>query len=151
MDLADRVAVLREGRIEQIGTPAALDDRPASAFVFDFLGDANRLPCRLDGELARFDGFSVPAIFGPGAAGASVAWFRPHETELTEAGPGLAVTVVEVLVKGAMVRVECRADDGSLFEADFPRSAKPAAAVKGARVRLAPRRAFVFAEDAKLR
>ena len=62
MDIADRVAVLREGRIEQVGTPQDLYERPASAFVFDFLGDANRLACAYEGGRAVFDGFSAPAV-----------------------------------------------------------------------------------------
>ena len=146
MDLADRVAVLREGAIEQIGTPAALDEHPASAFVFDFLGDANRLPCRLDGGLARFDGFSVPAIAAPGAGGAAVAWFRPHETEIAPDGPGLEVTVVNVLNKGGLVRIECRAADGRLLESDRPRSARTDGLCPGAAMRLRPSRVFVFPE-----
>jgi len=146
MDLADRVAVLREGRIEQIGTPEALDEHPASAFVFDFLGDANRLPCRLDGTLARIEGFAVPAVVAPGAGGASAAWFRPHETELSTEGPGLEVTVSDILTKGGLVRIECRTQDGRLLEADRPRSARIEGLVPGATLRLRPSRVFVFPE-----
>src|ERR1700694_5781774 len=47
MDLADRVVVLRLGLIEQVGTPEELDEHPASAYVFDFLGESNQLPCRV--------------------------------------------------------------------------------------------------------
>ena len=146
MDMADRVAVLREGAIEQIGTPEALEAHPASAFVFDFLGDANRLPCRLDGALARFDGFSAPAIVAPGAHGASTAWFRPHETEIGPDGPGLEVTVLNILNKGGLVRIECRTKDGRLLEADLPRSSRPEGLCSGAAMRLRPSRVFVFPE-----
>ena len=147
MDLADRVAVLRSGVIEQVGTPGALDEHPASAFVFDFLGDANRLPCRLDGGLARFDGFSVPAIVAPGAGGGRTAWFRPHETELTAEGPGLEVTVTDILSKGGLIRVECRTRDGRLLEADRPRAGRTEGLCKGASLRLRPSRVFVFPDE----
>lgn len=146
MDMADRVAVLREGVIEQVGTPDALEDRPGSAFVFDFLGEANRLPCRLVGDLARFEGFSVPAVIAPGSAASTTAWFRPHETELSGDGPGLDVVVESVLNKGGLVRVECRAADGLRLEADCPRAARPEGLVAGARLKLRPRRVFTFAE-----
>ena len=149
MDLADRVVVLRLGQIEQVGTPEALDEHPASAFVFDFLGDANRLPCRVDGALARFDGFSVPAIVAPGAGGNSTAWFRPHETELSPEGPGLEVTVADILNKGGLLRIECRTKEGVLIESDRPRSAKPEGLCLGATMRLRPSRVFVFPETAK--
>ena len=149
MDLADRVVVLREGLIEQVGTPETLDEHPASAFVFDFLGDANRLPCRLDGALARFDGFSAPAVVGPGAGGSSTAWFRPHETELSPGGPGLDVTVADILNKGGLLRIECRTKDGLLIEADRPRAAGPEGLCLGAAMKLRPSRVFVFPGEPK--
>ena len=146
MDLADRVAVLRLGQIEQVGTPEALEEGPASAYVFNFLGDANSLPCRLSGDLARFDGFSVPVVAAAGSPIEATAWFRPHETELSQDGPGVDVDVVSVLNKGGVVRVECRASDGRVLEADCSRAAKPEGLVVGARMKLRPRRVFVFPE-----
>jgi sulfate transport system ATP-binding protein len=146
MELADRVVLLREGRVEQIGAPDALDDRPASAFVFDFLGDSNRLDCAIDGDRAVFDGFSAPAVIGLGAGGRTTAWFRPYETRVSPDGEGLPVTVREIVIKGALVRLECRTDDGRLFEADYPKGSLPAGLVPGARVRLSPQRVFVFAD-----
>jgi sulfate transport system ATP-binding protein len=144
MDLADRVVVLRDGRIEQLGAPEALYEAPASAFVFDFLGDSNRLPCQIDGTRALFDGFATPAIVAPGACGAAIAWFRPHETVLETEGPGLAVTVTNAWIKGAMVRIACRSAAGELFEADYPRDAPQAGYAPGSGVRLRPARVFVF-------
>jgi len=147
MDIADRVAVLRDGKIEQIGAPAALDEQPASAFVFDFLGDSNQLSGRVEGERVAFDGFSTPAVVQPGASGATTAWFRPHETLLAADGDGLPVTVTSALLKGATVRLECRAEDGRVFEADYPREAPGAAFTAGSKVRLKPKRVFVFAGE----
>jgi len=148
MDLADRVVVLRLGLIEQVGTPEELDERPASAFVFDFLGESNQLPCRLDGAEAVFDGFRTPAVAAPGAAGETSAWFRPHETEVSDGGEGLPVTVVDILIKGAMERLECRTADGRLLDADYPRGSLPAGLRIGSQARLRPKRVFVFPERA---
>ena len=144
MDLADRVVVLSEGEIVQVGKPAELEANPASPFVFTFLGDHNQLNCRVaDGE-ASFIGFKAPAV-GP-ASGETTAWFRPHETALSvgDDGPGLPCKVLDVLTKGGFARVECRTDAGGLFEADVPREGLPDGLVVGARVRLLPRRVFVF-------
>jgi len=138
------VVVLREGRIEQIGTPETLDARPASAFVFDFLGDSNQLPCHIEGARAVFDGFSAPAVVAPGAGRDATAWFRPHETQLSPSGEGLLVTVADILIKGAMVRLECRSQDDRLFEADYPKGNLPSELIIGAKVRLTPQRVFVF-------
>ena len=147
MDIADRVAVLRDGRIEQIGAPRSLDDAPASAFVFDFLGDSNRLEGTASGAGVTFDGFSAPAIVQAGATGKTTAWFRPHDTLLEKDGDGLAVTVTNILIKGAMVRLEARAEDGRLFEADYPRQAAQAGFAAGDAARLKPRRVFVFSGE----
>jgi sulfate/thiosulfate transport system ATP-binding protein len=144
MDLADRVAVLREGRIEQIGTPEALDERPASAFVFEFLGDANRLPCRIEGGRARIGDVSVPAVVAPGAAGETTAWFRPHDTLVSPTGEGLPVTITDRLIKGAILRIECRCEAGGVFLADYPRGSAPEGLGVGDAARLIPRRAFAF-------
>ena len=53
LELADRVVVMREGNIEQIGSPRQIYDRPATPFVFEFLGSANRLPCQV--QAGRID------------------------------------------------------------------------------------------------
>lgn len=81
MEVADHVAVLNRGRLEQIGPPAELYDRPASEFVLRFLGDAFRLG----------DGF-----------------VRPHEISLSRfPGDGaVEVEVERIVVVGAHVRVD---------------------------------------------
>jgi sulfate transport system ATP-binding protein len=146
MDLADRVAVLNGGRIEQAGAPQDLAEAPASAFVFDFLGDSNRLPCRVEAGQAQFDGWAAPAA-GDGR-GSATAWFRPHETLLAREGPGLPVRISGSLLKSAVVRLECRGEDGTAFEADFPKGAPEAGFAVGEAARLRARRVFVFPEGA---
>jgi sulfate transport system ATP-binding protein len=146
MDLADRVAVLREGRIEQVGAPAELEAAPASAFVFDFLGDSNQLACQVADGRASFEGFDAPAVIQNGVDGQATAWFRPHETTLEREGAGLAVKVTSVAAKGAAVRLACRSADGAIFEAEYPRDAPEAGLAVGSDVRLGARRVFVFGE-----
>jgi len=144
MDLADRVVVLKKGQIEQIGTPEDLDAAPASSFVFDFLGDANRLPCNAEGRTASFAGFAAPVANTPSSDGPATAWFRPHETLLDVEGEGLPVTVADILTKGGIVRCECRTAEGDLLEADYARGALPAGVTIGAAARLRPRSVFIF-------
>ena len=146
LDLADRVVVLKAGQIEQVGTPEELDDHPASAFVFDFLGDHNSLPCRVEGATARFDGFEAPLANPDGVRGEAKAMFRPYETELATDGPGLPVTVTDLLLQGGSIRAELRGGDGRMYEADFARGSLPAGLAIGAQARLRPRRVFVFGD-----
>ena len=150
MDLADRVALLRDGLIEQIGTPGALEDAPASAFVFDFLGQSNRLRCRVEGERAWLNGFSAPVRVGPGAPAKSddhPAWFRPHETEVSAAGPGIPVVVTDVSARGGNLRIACRCEDGQLLKVERPRGETVPGLAKGSSLRLRPTRVFVFADE----
>jgi spermidine/putrescine ABC transporter ATP-binding subunit len=66
--LSDRIAVLSQGRIEQIGTPSKIYEQPASAFVADFIGSSNLLKAR---------------VCGPGGAGADTAMETEHGLVLT--------------------------------------------------------------------
>ncbi|MGI8841072.1 MAG: sulfate/molybdate ABC transporter ATP-binding protein [Caulobacteraceae bacterium] len=122
MALADRIVLMNRGRIEQIGAPRELDDAPATPFVFEFLGECNRLPCEVAGGVARFEGFAAPVIGEAGLAGRGVALFRPADTRL-DAGPvgeGLLVRVVEARGRGAVRSVECQALSGHRLTADMP-------------------------------
>ncbi|MBF6023385.1 sulfate/molybdate ABC transporter ATP-binding protein [Lysobacter niastensis] len=93
LELADRVVVLRDGRIEQIGTPDEIYSAPASAYVFDFIGRANRLEGRVEHGQFRVDGHALPLPAGV-ADGAAHLYARPHDLALGEAGDGLPARVL---------------------------------------------------------
>src|SRR5690242_16344508 len=59
LELADRVVVMSEGRIEQIGTPDEIYDRPNSPFVYSFIGESSTLPVRIEKGKAWIDGHSL--------------------------------------------------------------------------------------------
>ncbi len=132
LELADRVAILNAGRIEQMGQPREVYDRPATAFVMGFLGEVNRLPCRIEKGVARLgaDALDVPAEGLP--EGDALAFVRPHEIELVAAGEaGAGQAVVRALsVIGPRTRIHL--DHGAhLLEADTERAVADA-------LRLAP-------------
>jgi sulfate transport system ATP-binding protein len=128
LEIADRVVVMSHGRVEQVGTPAELYDRPAGPFVFEFLGGVNRIPAVVDAgrlyvgslELAAPDEIAAREL-------PAVAYARHHELELApiDAGrPGLPARVVRVRAIGPRVRVELtRLDGGGQLEAELPRQA----------------------------
>ena len=68
LELADQVVLMREGRIEQIGSPREIYDRPATPFVYEFLGSANRLPCRVRAGLVDVAGGRFDPPYGVGIA-----------------------------------------------------------------------------------
>jgi sulfate transport system ATP-binding protein len=94
MQMADRVAVLRSGQIEQLDVPDRLYAEPASAFVYEFLGESVRLSCTVERGQARFDSLPLPSLQTTCEPGPAVALIRPHQIRLTpEAGPGLVELV----------------------------------------------------------
>ncbi|MFI5890409.1 ABC transporter ATP-binding protein [Actinoplanes sp. NPDC051513] len=93
--MADRVGVMRAGRIEQLGTPTEVYLRPATAFVADFVGLSNRLPGRLDGDTVTVLGTRLPLV-SPADHGPDVtALVRPESIEVAPDtdGPGRVLTV----------------------------------------------------------
>ena len=100
MAVSDRIIVMKNAEIAQEGTPADLYERPASAFIADFIGDANLLPVEVTrpGETETevlLDGrrFTLPTRFG--AKGKAELVLRPHQLRLART-PGEATLPAEV-------------------------------------------------------
>jgi sulfate/thiosulfate transport system ATP-binding protein len=119
LEVSDRVAILRAGKIEQIGTPEEIYDHPASPFVYDFLGNVNLFSGRVsEGTVTIGDTeFAVGENTGE-AAKSAVAFVRPHDIRVTRAanGPALAATVVRSNAAGPVANLELkRLDSGEQF------------------------------------
>jgi sulfate transport system ATP-binding protein len=112
MEVADRIVVMNEGRIEQVGSPDEVYDRPATPFVLQFLGDVNLFHGRLG--------------HSPGGAGGSteVSYVRPHELEvIAQPEPeALPVTLSQALTVGPSTRLEFKREDGSYVDVELPRA-----------------------------
>jgi sulfate transport system ATP-binding protein len=106
MELADRVVVMNRGRIEQIGPTDELYERPASPFVFDFLGESNVLPADLSGRSVFFPGSSEPVPTSHiHPSGPVDVYVRPGDLRIAEPGhPGVDVRVLAVQRTGPIVR-----------------------------------------------
>jgi putative spermidine/putrescine transport system ATP-binding protein len=106
LSLADRIVVLRDGEIRQVGTPQDLYQRPAHVDVADFMGFRNRIDCRIagrDGDRvtldvagARLEGTLREPVTGERA----VAAIRPDDLVPDEDGTGLPATVEAVEYRG---------------------------------------------------
>lgn len=143
LEVADRVVLMDHGKVEQVGTPAEVYERPATPFVYGFLGAVNRFERAEEiGQLGH----------GAGAAGPVLAYARPHELLiLTDpAASGLAARVERVLSFGAASRVELSAADGRHLEAELSREQAAALNLQsGQAVRLSASRLSLFETDSQ--
>jgi sulfate/thiosulfate transport system ATP-binding protein len=152
LEVADRVAIMNRGILEQVGTPTAVYESPANSFVYNFLGNVNLFHARIEDGVARFGGADYAAPANAPAGSVAAAYARPHEMELL-AEPGhpdsIAATVSYVYALGPVVRVELtRNDNGDLLHAEVPRKRfEELAAVPGALLHVKPNNVRVIVDD----
>ena len=127
LTMSDRIAVMRDGRIEQTGTPREVYDRPATEFVARFIGRCNVV----EGRAGTFNGRTVEVETSPlgrirahaaeaPAMGSRVSVAVRPEAIMLAAG-GSELTVEDAVFAGGSVRLDLRAADGSRIEAESPR------------------------------
>lgn len=140
MEVADRIVVMNEGRIEQIGSPAEIYDEPASPFVMRFVGEVNVLP--------RRPGLALGA---PLAEGDGDVFVRPHDIELLDEPQESSVPVVlrRLIHLGREVLAEVVTEGGEVINAQLPREQvadRLAHLPLGSRLHIRPRavRSFTF-------
>ncbi len=119
LELADRIVVMNEGRIEQVGTPEEVYHHPANPFVMKFLGQVNLFHGRMeDGEIVL--GPSSPsaqfAATGGGGTGEAAAkqssvvgYVRPHQLDIARyqnGSPSWPARVARINAAGQQVRIE---------------------------------------------
>ena len=118
--LSDEIAVMRAGRIVQVGTPTAIHRQPVNAFVAGFLGYANALPVTVAGGVGRLaDGMTL-ALPAGAPDGEAVAFLHAGDVVLHDAGgpaAGLACEVTEVAFMGERMEVALRHASGLRLKA----------------------------------
>jgi putative spermidine/putrescine transport system ATP-binding protein len=118
MALGDRIAVMSQGRIAQIGTPERIYFEPADAFVADFIGTMNRVAGTIDDGALRFEGGRVP--LPPGHA-APYAMFRPEDLRVVDAaGADFSGRVVSAFFLGDHLRLVVDAGGETPIVAKLP-------------------------------
>jgi sulfate transport system ATP-binding protein len=141
MEVADRIVVMNEGRVEQIGSPAEIYDHPASPFVMSFVGAVNELP---SGSLpVRRD--AVPALPADGRI-----FVRPHHVQVhATPQPGTVPARLRRLTHmGRDLQAELVLDSEEVVVAQFPREEVDYANLKpGDRLHVISRQAHAFQPD----
>ncbi|AKU15883.1 ABC transporter ATP-binding protein [Luteipulveratus mongoliensis] len=118
LSMADRVAVLRSGRLEQVASPDRIYEHPATAFVAEFIGSMNHLPGAVEGDRVIVNGQALPIDGAIPVAAEVDVLVRPEAVRLQSApnGPGL---VTRSSFRGATARLHVDLD-GRQVQADVP-------------------------------
>ncbi len=106
LELADRVVVMSNGRIEQVGSADDVYDRPVSPFVYGFIGESSRLPVRVDDGQVWFEDRPLGLSGAEIPSGPAHLYFRPQDIQLIEGGAGIAGTVTSRRRVEARRRIE---------------------------------------------
>ncbi|MEO8294862.1 MAG: ABC transporter ATP-binding protein [Gemmatimonadota bacterium] len=125
LTMSDRIVVMSEGKVEQIGTPEEIYHAPATVFVANFIGVANLIPAKVGrsdngGSTAVVSGSPVPVTAGAwkGNVGdAATVMIRPERLHVTEipAAEGVSIPVIvqSTIFQGPVVRISLKAADGT--------------------------------------
>jgi multiple sugar transport system ATP-binding protein len=147
MTLGDRVAILKDGEVQQVDSPAAVYDHPVNAFVASFIGSPSMnlvdVPV-VDGGVT-LAGTTVPidrAVLAKVTSGRALLGVRPEDLDVVDTGVAMTVELVEML--GADTYIYGRLADGPTLVARVDPSIRPAL---GSVIQVAPSRTYLFAAD----
>lgn len=154
LEVADRIVVMNNGRIEQQGTPSEVYDRPATPFVFDFLGNVNLFQGRAREGMARMAGREPSSPELPTDDASAPGYVRSSDMEI-ERLPSMAGSVPAqvryLLSVGPLVRVGLALPGGEGVELDLPRDVADRLGLRvGDNVFARPRKMHVFTDDYRI-
>jgi sulfate transport system ATP-binding protein len=151
LELANRVVVMNEGRIEQDGPPEEVVEQPATPFVVKFLGNVNIFHGRVQDGTAILGPLAIACPGHPHAdARRAAGYTRPHELELSreDEGGGLWTTISDVRISGAVVKIEVSDGGGDTIQVELGRAEHESLrAAIGERMYLKPKRVRVFTTE----
>jgi sulfate transport system ATP-binding protein len=148
LELADRIVIMNEGRVEQDASPVEVFEQPASPFVMNFLGNVNIFHGRVEEGRALLGPLAVDYPEHPAADPRPAAGYaRPHELDVgrTETGAGLWAILETANLAGAIVKLELMDDDRRLLQVEVARDLYDALNPKiGERLYVRPKKIRVF-------
>ena len=121
LELADRVVVMSQGAIEQVGTSDEVYDHPTNPFVFSFIGESSVLPVQIENRELWVGGRAIGLPAQDMTGSSARLYFRPHDVELVDDGAALAGVVAASRRVGGTRRVELEiGGDKERVEIDLP-------------------------------
>ncbi|MGA2182375.1 MAG: TOBE-like domain-containing protein [Bryobacteraceae bacterium] len=124
LEVADRIAIMNQGRIEQFGTPDEVFHHPASEFVVTFLGNVNLFHGRVESGKAMIGRLAVDASRAlPVDGGTARVFVRPHELDIDvhrTNGASVRARVLRIQSAGPLVRVELASEEDDTVRTEDP-------------------------------
>ena len=123
LELANRVVVMHEGNVEQVGSPAEVYNEPATPFVAGFVGTANVLHGHVVDGHVQFGDHRVAGAKHLDEGAAARAFVRPHDVHVStaeRADGAVKATVERIATLGWLSRVQLRLDDDQVISAELP-------------------------------
>ncbi|ALJ18486.1 ABC transporter ATP-binding protein [Microbacterium sp. No. 7] len=138
MAVSDRIAVMRDGTVQHLGTPPELYHRPRNEYVSTFIGRSNTFTAELDGESLRIAGRAFPLpgrLYDPPASGRVRLSVRPEQLVIDERGDrGIPGTIVHSVFLGRTIQYAVDLEDGTQVEivetSHFAQPLSPGTAVR---------------------
>ena len=151
LELADRVVVMNAGKIEQVGTSEEVYHHPATAFVYNFLGNVNLFHGRVENGKVYIGDTALevdPRAHANGASSKALFYVRPHLLDIALESNGsndFPATVVRINPAGPQVKVALRARWGDMVQAEIAHDRFQALGLSpGLEVYLRPKESRVF-------
>ncbi len=124
LEVADRVVLMNEGRVEQVSPPDEVYHHPANAFVYNFLGNVNLFHGRVHAGRIQIGEMEIDAPEHV-QEGPAIAYVRPYDLELDRIrgnGGSIEAIIRDIHAAGALVRLDLeRSDSQGMIEAELTR------------------------------
>ncbi len=151
LEVSDSIVILKSGKVEQIGSPDEVYNKPKSPFVFHFLGDVNLFHGRIQEGKAKIGNVDVESPEHSGVTDSeAVAYVRPYDVEIVRMkDQGIAAEIQYIHSTGRNVRIELkRIDTGTLIESVLEQeNYKTLNLLPGETVYLRIKKAKVYVDD----
>ncbi len=126
LEVADKVVIMNEGKVEQIGTPDEVYHHPANVFVLNFLGNVNLFHTRVEDGKAYIGNLAFQLPKKAGAEGKTATFYvRPHQFLVSRNSVGsnsFRARVKYINPAGATVKLECLSEWDSLVQVEIPQA-----------------------------
>jgi sulfate transport system ATP-binding protein len=151
LEVADRVVVMNQAKIEQVGTPEVVFHNPASEFVIDFLGNVNVFHGRIEEGHAVLGNVTIPVPAESRVPGQANIYVRPHELQIERhlnGSPAIAALVARINPAGPFAKIALTGPDGGEIQVELPQDRfRELGLITGETVYVSAKKVRVFSPD----